>query len=75
VPAKEYDYLLTMQIMSLSEERVAELQRVMKEKKQDYDRLEAMHIFDLWDNDLKAFLLELDKYEAQEEKDRLAHTA
>lgn len=27
----------------------------------------------MWQNDLAAFLEELDKYEAQEEKDRLAH--
>jgi hypothetical protein len=34
-----------------------------------------MHIYQMWKNDLDAFLVELDKYEAQEEKDRLAHTA
>ena len=34
-----------------------------------------MHIYQMWQNDLDAFLVELDKYEAQEEKDRLAHTA
>lgn len=47
----------------------------MKEKKRDYDVLEAIHIFDMWNNDLERFLIELDKYEAKEEKDRLAHTA
>lgn len=34
-----------------------------------------MHIYQMWQNDLDAFLVELDKYEAQEEKDRLAHTS
>ena len=45
LPSKEYDYLLTMQIMSLTEERVIELQKQMKEKKAEYDLLEALHIF------------------------------
>ena len=75
VPAKEYDYLLTMQIMSLTEERVLELEKLMKEKKAEHDRLEKMHIYELWQGDLDKFLVELEKYEAQEEKDRLAHTA
>lgn len=61
--------------MSLTEERVIELEKLMKEKKEEHDRLEKMHIFDLWQNDLDKFLLELDKYEAQEERDRLAHTS
>lgn len=75
VSIKEYDYLLTMQIMSLTEERVLELQKLMKDKKVEYDRLEALHIYDIWQSDLEKFLIELEKYEAQEEKDRLAHTA
>ena len=52
-----------------------DLQKQMKEKKRDHDLLEAVHIFDLWNNDLERFLIELEKYEAKEEKDRLAHTA
>ena len=47
----------------------------MREKKQEYDRLYAMHIHQIWMEDLDRFLTELDKYEQQEEKDRLAHTA
>jgi hypothetical protein len=34
-----------------------------------------MHIYELWQGDLYKFLDELDKYEEQEERDRLAHTA
>ena len=52
-----------MQIMSLTEERVEELQRVLKEKKKAYDLLEALHIYEIWEHDLDAFLVELDKYE------------
>ena len=66
---------MTMQIMSLTEERVLELQRQMKDKKDDYDRLEAMGIFQIWQSDLDRFQIELEKYEIQEEKDRHAHTA
>ena len=44
----------------------------MAEKKVEYDRLKALHIYQLWEADLDKFLVELDKYEAQEEKDRLA---
>jgi DNA topoisomerase-2 len=75
IPAKEYDYLLTMQILSLTEERVIELQKQMSEKSMEYDQLKAMHISHLWKRDLQAFLIELEKYEEQEERDRLAHTA
>jgi hypothetical protein len=64
-----------MQIMSLTEERVTELEKVMREKKEEHDRLLKMHIFDIWEGDLNKFLIELEKYEEQEEKDRLAHTA
>lgn len=75
MPAKEYDYLLTMQIMSLTEERVIELQKQQEERKMAYDRLLSLHIYEIWEHDLQVFLTELDKYELQEEKDRLAHQA
>jgi hypothetical protein len=75
ISVKEYDYLLTMQIMSLTEERVIELEKQMRDKRAEYELLQKMHIYQMWKNDLEGFLTELDKYEAQEEKDRLAHTA
>lgn len=59
-----------MQIMSLTEERVLDLQRQMDERCMNYDRLLAMNIFDIWQLDLKNFLIELSKYEEQEERDR-----
>ena len=46
----------------------------MRDKRAEYELLQKMHIYQMWQNDLEAFLGELDKYEAQEEKDRLAHT-
>lgn len=73
VPAKEYDYLLTMPLWSLSEEKVAELNRQLDEKKDDHDELEATHIHTLWDRDLDALLEVLQKQEELDERDRLAH--
>lgn len=59
----EYDYLLQMPIMNLTEEKVEELLKTQKEKKILYDRLEGTHIYDIWRNDLELFLVELEKYE------------
>ncbi len=73
IPQKEYDYLLSMPIFNLTEEKVEELQRLLKEKKQEYDKLLNMHIFEIWSKDLDAFLEALDKHEEQEERDRLSH--
>ncbi len=64
ISVKEYDYLLTMQIMSLTEERVIELEKQMRDKRAEYEQLQKMHIYELWQKDLDAFLVELDKYEA-----------
>lgn len=73
VPAKEYDYLLTMPLWSLSEEKVAELNRQLDEKKDDHDELDATHIHTLWDRDLDALLEALGEQEDKDERDRLAH--
>lgn len=32
-----------------------------------------MHIYEIWERDLDLFLVALDQYEEQEEKDRLTH--
>jgi hypothetical protein len=34
--------------MSLTEERVIELQKLMRDKKAEYDKLEALDIYDIW---------------------------
>ena len=47
----------------------------MQDKKEEFDRLSAMTIYQIWEVDLDRFLVQLDKHEEQEEKDRLAHTA
>jgi DNA topoisomerase-2 len=70
--AKDYDYLLSMPLLSLSEERVNELERQMQQKKTERDVLEKKHHFALWEADLDEFMAALDKYEVKEEADRLA---
>ena len=72
---REYDYLLNMPVMSLTDEKVDELDRQLKEKKAEYDKLFAMHIFELWENDLDNFLIALEKQNELEEKDRNAYGA
>jgi DNA topoisomerase-2 len=73
IPAKEYDYLLTMPLWSLSDEKIKELNRQMDEKKDDHDQLDKTHVYTLWDNDLEDFLEALQKQEDKDERDRLAH--
>ena len=73
VAPKEYDYLLTMPLWSLSDEKVEELTTQMNNKKHDHDTLAATHIHTLWDRDLDAFLEALQKQEEIDERDRLAH--
>lgn len=48
VAPKEYDYLLSMPLWSLSEEKIEELAIAMNQKKDDHDNLEAMHFHQLW---------------------------
>ena len=62
-----------MSLLSLTDEKVEELQRQLREKKAEYERLQAMHIYEIWQNDLKKFLEALEDYEQKEEDDRLAH--
>lgn len=73
LPAKEYDYLLSMPLWALSEEKIQELQNLLKEKLTEYEGLKATHIYVLWDRDLEAFLKALSNQEELDERDRLAH--
>jgi hypothetical protein len=50
-----------MPLWSLSDEKVAELNRQMEEKRQEHDKLSKTHIYTLWDNDLSEFLVALSK--------------
>ena len=61
VAPSEYDYLLTMPLWSLSEEKITELNTDMKKKKDDHDALDKTHIYRLWEDDLDMFLEALGK--------------
>ena len=69
----EYDYLLSMPLWSLSEEKVEELNRQMNNKKDDHDNLEKTHIHALWERDLDTFLDALALQEEIDERDRCSH--
>ena len=71
--AKEYDYLLSMPLWSLTLERVEDLQKSMNDKDSEYKALQKLPITDLWENDLQHFLEVLEKHEEKEEKDRMKH--
>ena len=72
IPTSHYDYLLSMPLWSLTEERVIDLEKQMHRKKDEHDTLQKRSIFQIWDDDLKNFLECLDKIEEKEEQDRLA---
>lgn len=48
VSPKEFDYLLTMPLWSLSDEKINELMETMQKKKNDYDSLKGTHVYELW---------------------------
>ena len=73
IAPREYDYLLSMPLWSLSEEKVLEIESKMKDKKDDHDIMEATHIHTLWERDLDSFLLALTVQEEKDERDRLTH--
>ena len=72
VSPKEYDYLLSMPLWSLSKEKIEELTSQMNKKKDEHDMLEATHIYQLWETDLDDFIVALTKQEDADEKARLA---
>ena len=73
VSPKDYDYLLKLPLWSLSQEKVVALKKQQEMRKAEYDELEGTHIYQLWNQDLDNLLEALEKQEAREEADRLAH--
>ncbi|KAL7804633.1 type II DNA topoisomerase [Trichoderma aethiopicum] len=59
---RDYDYLLSMPIWSLTAERLEKLKDAIRRKKAEYDELEAKSEKDLWCEDLAAFEAEWEKY-------------
>ncbi|KAK4125939.1 type II DNA topoisomerase [Parathielavia appendiculata] len=56
--ARDYDYLLSMPIWSLTNERLEKLKNQIAAKKAEYDELEALSEKDLWVKDLDGFVEE-----------------
>ena len=71
VPIKEYDYLLNMNLWSLTYEKIEELLKQKELKEKELSILEQTEVETLWNNDLDNFEIELEKYEKKEEEDRL----
>ena len=71
VPIKEYDYLLNMNLWSLTYEKIEELLKQKELKEKELCILEQTEVETLWNNDLDNFEIELEKYEKKEEEDRL----
>ena len=71
VPWKEYDYLLSLNFWNITYEKVEELLKQKEMKEKELEELKMTPIETLWIKDLDNFLEELDKYEKQEEEDRL----
>eukprot|EP01022_Parablepharisma_sp_SALTPOND_P023410 TRINITY_DN493_c0_g1_i1.p1 TRINITY_DN493_c0_g1~~TRINITY_DN493_c0_g1_i1.p1 ORF type:complete len:1278 (-),score=243.32 TRINITY_DN493_c0_g1_i1:3837-7670(-) len=67
VPAKEYDYLLSLPLWSLTYEKVEELLAKKREKEAEIVALEKMSAIDIWTNDLNDFIKVLDEVERAEE--------
>ncbi|KAM3446886.1 hypothetical protein MY3296_009251 [Beauveria thailandica] len=59
--SKDYDYLLSMAIWSLTAERLQKLLDAIAKKKAEHDELQAKSEKDLWCEDLDAFMAEWDK--------------
>jgi len=68
IKASEYDYLLGMPMWSLSEEKVAELEKQKAEKEKQAEELEKLSEMQMWERDLDEFLEVLDEIEHSEQK-------
>jgi DNA topoisomerase-2 len=74
----DYDYLLNMNLWSLTYEKVEELKKLEEQKKQELDVLKKTSIETMWDRDLEALAKcfdEMDDIEAQEAEESANATA
>ncbi|GBM04506.1 DNA topoisomerase 2-alpha [Araneus ventricosus] len=65
----DYDYLLGMTLWNLTREKKDELLKKRDEKIKELNDLKSKSPSDLWRNDLKTFLEELDKVEQKQQED------
>ena len=68
---KEYSYLLSMSIWSLSYEKVEELKKEREKKVDELKIIKETTLETMWINDLDQFLIVLDEYEDEEEQARV----
>lgn len=61
---RDYDYLLSMAIWSLTAERYANLADQVAKKQAELDQMRAVQAADLWERDLDVFLDAWDRFEA-----------
>ncbi|KAK0391100.1 hypothetical protein NLU13_0602 [Sarocladium strictum] len=64
--ARDYDYLLSMPLWSLTLERLEKLKQAIANKKQEHDALEKKSEKDLWVDDLDEFCEEWARFEEEE---------
>merc|ERR1719495_2688726 len=65
----DYDYLMSMPMWNLTQEKIDELCKKRDEKKQELDDLKATPKEVLWRRDLQEFLAKLDEVEEGERRD------
>ena len=70
IPSSEYNYLLSMKIWNLTEEKVRRLQEQEKSKKQELDILVGTKIEMIWERELDEFLKAFDEMVEEEEAER-----
>merc|ERR1719153_822355 len=65
----DYDYLMSMPMWNLTQEKIDELCKKRDEKRQELDELKATPKEVLWRRDLEEFLAKLDDVEEKERRD------
>lgn len=70
VSSREYDYLLSMPLWSLTYEKVEALKKEHKEKSEELERLHRITIYDMWNKDLNDLEKTITQVWEEEEDDR-----
>merc|ERR1719440_1016564 len=68
----DYDYLLGMNLWSLTYEKVEEIKKQLEAKQQELDAMKKTSLEQLWDRDLDALVKALDEIDARDAADAAA---
>ena len=71
VAAKEFNYLLSLPLLSLTYEKVEALKKELEGKEDELEVINRTTPQRMWNNDLEQFMIVLDEVEKQEEDDRI----